>query len=101
MLCGGGFPFKRGSDGVSGGMRGEDSLEDRQLTMGFETAEAVGDFQRGRPVQRSAIAGPRQCFTLAQTPMMVPFMFLMMLAQAWEPRRSAGRPMFVPPEHLR
>jgi hypothetical protein len=30
-------------------MRGQGGLEDRQLTMGFETAEALGGFQHGRP----------------------------------------------------
>src|SRR5271166_841916 len=47
------------------------------------------------PVQRRAIEGERQNFTLRQTRRTVPMRFSMMLVQARERRSSAGRPSRV------
>jgi hypothetical protein len=52
------------------------------------------------PVQRGAIEGERQYFTLRQTRHSVPMRFSMMSVQARERRSSAGRPSRVTGDHL-
>ena len=47
------------------------------------------------PVQRRAIEGERQYFTLRQTRRTVPMTFSMMFVQARDRRSSAGRPSRV------